>query len=247
MSSKIFNNLKIEEKTSKENPYSSSFVFRHLPSSMGVTLGNYLRRTLSDSITGVAPLGVKINDKKGSIKVEESEIQGLRETTIYFVINLKKIILEQKKDKEGIFCLDLKIDNSKGKEEKIITAGDFHIDKDIEIKNPELYLGTLAPEASLEAKIYFQKNWGYHRDDEQKKTYFPDDEDFIPFDTNYSPIKSGGVNFQVNPVIINQNTSEEELTLFITTNGSIKAKEAFREGLETTKNLFESIINLTNK
>jgi DNA-directed RNA polymerase subunit alpha len=247
MSSAIFNNLKIEEKTSKEKPYSSSFIFRHLPSGMGVTLGNYLRRTLSDNISGVASLGVKINDKKGPVKVEVSKIEGLKEVTPYFVINLKQIIIEEKKKKEGIFFLELKVDNSKGKQERIITANDFNQDKEIEIKNPDLYLGTLAPSASLEIKLHFQNNWGYHKDDEQKNTYFPDDEDFIAFDTDYSPIKSGGVNFKVNSVIVSQEKSEEELTLFVTTNGSIKPKVALHESLGISQILFQSIANLTNK
>ncbi|MDR1670215.1 MAG: hypothetical protein LBR43_00615 [Spiroplasmataceae bacterium] len=248
MSSTITNNLKIEEKASKENPNSSSFVFRYLPSGMGITLGNYLRRNLSSVISGIAPLGVKINDKKGSVKAEVAdEIEGLRETIPYFIINLKKVILEEKKKKEGVFCLELKVDNSKGKEEKIITAGDFQHDKEVEIKNPELYLGTLAPSASLEIKLYFQNNWGYHTGEEQKNTYFPDDEDFIAFDTDYSPIKSGGVNFQVSPVVISQDISEEELTVFITTNGTIKPKNALLESLKITQGIFELTTKLVNK
>ncbi|WNE40054.1 MAG: DNA-directed RNA polymerase subunit alpha [Mycoplasmataceae bacterium] len=247
MSSKIFDNLKIEEITSKENPYSSSFIFRHLPSGVGVTFGNYLRRTLSDNISGIASLGTKINDKEGSVKAEVSEIAGLRETTPFFVINLKQIIIEEKKKKEGIFSLELKIDNNKGKQERIITAKEFNHDKEIEIKNPELYLGTLAPSANLEVKLYFQRNWGYHRHDEQKNAYFSDDEDFIAFDTDYSPIKSGGVNFKVNSVIVSQEKSEEELTLFVTTNGSIKPKIALFESLEISQIFFQSIANLTNK
>lgn len=247
MSSKIFDNLKIEEITSKENPHSSSFIFRHLPSGVGVTLGNYLRRTLSDNIGGIASLGAKINDKKGPIKTEISVIEGLRETIPYFVINLKQVIIEEKKKKEGIFFLELKIDNGKGKQERVITAKDFNQDKEIEIKNPELYLGTLASSTSLEIKLYFQKNWGYHKDEEQKNRYFPNDEDFIAFDTDYSPIKSGKVSFKVNPIIISQDKSEEELTLFIKTNGSIKPKAALHEALEISQTLFQSISNLTNK
>ncbi|WNE40748.1 MAG: DNA-directed RNA polymerase subunit alpha [Mycoplasmataceae bacterium] len=248
MPSKIFDNLKIEEVSSKENPYSSSFVFRHLPSGMGVTLGNFLRRIIPISTGGIASLGVKIIDKEGPVKVEVGEIKGLKETTPYLIINLKKIIVKEKKKKGGIFCLELKIDNSKGKQEKIITAGDFQNDKEAEIENPELYLGTLAPSASLELKLYFQKNLGYHEDDEQKKKYFPDDEEFIPFDTDYSSIKeNGGVNFQVNPVIISQDKSEEELTVFITTKGTIKPKEVLNETLGETQDLFKLITDSINK
>src|SRR5690349_19334373 len=106
MSSKIFDNLKIEEISSKENPYSSSFVFRHLPPTMGITIGNFLRRIISDSIEGIAPLGIKIDTnidgKIVPVRTEVGVIKGLRETIPYFIINLKKILVEEKKKKEGL-------------------------------------------------------------------------------------------------------------------------------------------------
>lgn len=241
----LLNNLEIEEIITKNKPHSSSFVFRHLPSGMGVTIGNYLRRILLQYISGIAPLGATIIDNNGPAKSELSTLVGVVETTPYLIINLKKIIVEEKKKKEGIFCLELNIKN-KEKKEKIITAGDFQPDKDIEIKNPELYLATLAPEASLEIKLYFQKNWDYHEVEEQKKSYFSDEEDVIAFDTDYSPIKGGQVNFQVNSVVISPTKKEEELTLAINTDGAIKPKKALQEALEVSQNSFNEIANLIN-
>jgi len=161
--SSLLNNLEIEEIITKNKDHSSSFVFRHLPLGMGITIGNYLRRILLRYISGIAPLGVEIIDNNGSVKSELSTLAGVAETTPYLIINLKKIIVEEKKKKEGIFYLELNVENNE-KEEKIITAGDFQQDKDIEIKNPELYLATLATASSgkknpkLEIKLYFQRN-----------------------------------------------------------------------------------------
>jgi len=160
----LLNNLEIEEKVAKNEPHSSSFVFSHLPTGMGITIGNYFRRVLLQYISGIAPLGAKISDKNGPVKSEISVLEGVNETNPFLIINLKEIIVKEKKGKEGIFCLELNIDN-KEKKEKVITAGDFQKDKDVEIKNPELYLATLVAAAGekkenprLEIKLYFQKN-----------------------------------------------------------------------------------------
>jgi len=159
----LLNNLEIKEIILKDKPHSSSFVFYHLPAGMGIVIGNYLRQFLLKYTSGIAPVGAKISDKNGPVESEISVLAGVIETTPYFIINLKKIIVEEKKKKEGIFCLELKVEN-KEKKERIITAGDFQKDKDIEIKNPDLYLATLAAAASgqenskLEVKLYFQKS-----------------------------------------------------------------------------------------
>ena len=159
----LLNNLEIEEIVVKNKPHTSSFVFHHLPSGMGITLGNYLRHFLLKYNGGIAPLGAKISDRDGPVESEFSTLTGVKEVTSYLIINLKKIIVEEKKIKEGIFCLELSVEN-KEKKEKVITAGDFQKDKDIEIKNPDLYLATLAASTGekenprLEIKLYFQKS-----------------------------------------------------------------------------------------
>lgn len=159
----LLSNLEIKEIVLKDKPHSSAFVFRHLPAGMGVVIGNYLRQFLLKYTSGVAPLGAKISDKNGSVESEISVLSGVAETTPYLIVNLKKIIVEAKPKKEGIFYLELKVENQE-KKERIITARDFQKDKDIEIKNPDLYLATLADASGdkknpkLEVKLYFQKN-----------------------------------------------------------------------------------------
>lgn len=249
----ILNSLKIEEIIDKNNSCKSSFVFRHLPPGMGVTLGNYLRRCLLEYISGIAPIAVKISDKNGLVKTSFSVLEGVLEVTPYLIINLKKIAFKEKKS-EGIFSLELNVENQE-KEEKIITAGDFSKSKEVEIKNPELKIATLAAASSdkknskLEIKLYCQKNWGYHGAEEQKKDFFAREKDVIVLNTNYSPIKEeegGIVNFQVKEVVVNFNQKEEELILTISTNGAIKPKKALQESLEISRNLFDKIVNLTN-
>ena len=164
----LLKSLEIEEITTKDHPNTASFVFRHLPTTMGVTIGNYLRRSLISCVSGLAPVGVIISDKNGPVKNKYTTLEGVVEITTYLVLNLKKIILEEKNLKEEIICLEIKVEN-KTKEERIVTAGDFLKSKEAQIKNPELYLATVSPGGILEIKLYCRKDWGYHQAKDQRK------------------------------------------------------------------------------
>src|SRR3954468_19844766 len=116
----LLNSLEIEERVDKINPNSSLFIFHHLPSEMGVTIGNFLRRALLPShVKGIAPIGVKIADKNGLAKSKFTSLDGVNLAVVFVIMNLKKIILEEKKIQEGLFCLELKVEN-KEKKERII-------------------------------------------------------------------------------------------------------------------------------
>ena len=247
----LISSLEIEEITTKNHPNTSSFIFRHLPTTMGVTIGNYLRRLLISYVSGLAPVGVVIADKNGPVKSKFTTLEGVVESTIYLILNLKKIVLEEKEPKEGIFYLELKIENKKT-EERIVTAKDFLKSKEVEIKNPELYLATVSPGGVLEIRLYYRKDWGYHRAEEQKKynwwkEHFDNEENVISLDTDYSPIKSGHeddqVNFEVKTMVVSLTKEEEELKLTVATNGSIRPKNALLEVLQISQDLLSRIIN----
>jgi DNA-directed RNA polymerase subunit alpha len=113
-------------------------------------------------------MGVIISDKNGPVKSKYTTLEGVREDTVSLIANLKKIVLEEKKLKGGIFCLEIKIEN-KTKEEKMVAASDFLKIKEAQIKNPELYLATVSPGGILEIKFYCRKDWGYHQAKDQQK------------------------------------------------------------------------------
>ncbi|CAG8709272.1 9307_t:CDS:2, partial [Racocetra persica] len=200
-----------------------------------------------------APLGVQISDKNGVVESEISALSGVVDpvATPFLVMKLKEVRAEAKKKKEGIFCLELSVEN-KEKTEKKITAGDFQKDKEVKIKNPNLHLATLAAATSeekkpkLEIKLYFQKNWGYWEEEEQEKNYLADVENVIAFATDYAPVKGDGVSFQIKSVVISRGKTEEELTLMITTNGVAEPKEALQEVLAISQDAFGSISQLLN-
>lgn len=251
--------LQIQEKTSENNPHNSSFIFRYLPETMGITIGNYLRRTIPLVLKGVALIGVKISDKKGSVTSKFTTLTGVSETTPYLILNLKKLIFRKKTEKTGIFCLELNIEN-KEKKEKVVLASDFSKSEEVEVLNPELELATLATASNeqgnskLAIKLYCRESQGYHSEVEQKKYFIEqekrkrgagksepskkDEEGVIFSDTDYSPIKVDDINFQTNSIVTGIEEKQEELILTIATNGTIAPKIVLKETLE--------IINQTN-
>jgi len=226
----LTNVLTIKETVSKDNPHSSSFTFHYLWPTMGLTMGNCLRRVLLTSIKGLALVGLEINDKSGPAKSKFTALNGVRETAPELILNCKKIVLETKKKDEVIHCLKLDVKNELD-QEYTVTANDLQLSSDYEIKNPNLYLAKLAPFSNLSMKLYWREDYGYHQSEEQKK-YLLGKENIIVLDTDYSPVKGDGVNFQINSVVVGLEEEKEELVLSIATTGTITPKEALQEALK---------------
>jgi DNA-directed RNA polymerase subunit alpha len=249
------NNLKVQEIINENDPYSSSFVFRYLPSNMGITLGNLLKRASECYIRGTAAFAVKIADKNGSVTNTFTTLSGVDKVTRFLIAILKEIIFEAKEDKKGIFCLELNVENKENKE-RVVTAADFQEIEGVKIKNPNLKLATLAATSSelgnskLEIKLYCRKDWDYHRAEEQEesewwKDYFNQnpEENVIALDTNYSPIKGREVNFKIEAEVVGLNDKKEKLIVDIKTNGTISPKNCLLEALKVCQN---SLNDLTN-
>jgi DNA-directed RNA polymerase subunit alpha len=168
----LFNSFKVQEIADKENPNRSSFIFQDLPLQTGTALGNLLRQVLLNHLSGLAPLAVEISDQTGPIKSMISVLTGVAQNgaTPDLILKLKEIILveansakqtnsaEQKEtSKTDLVLLQMNLEN-KTQKEKIITAADFTVPSQVEIKNPELELATLSPGGKLSIKLYYQKN-----------------------------------------------------------------------------------------
>jgi DNA-directed RNA polymerase subunit alpha len=234
----LLENLTIKEKSIDKDANHSSFLFHYLPSTIGLTIGNCLRRVLLTSIKGLAPIAIEISDNNGPVKSKFTSLSGARETTPYLIINCKKIILEIKEKNGDVFSTELDIKNDSD-DEREVTAKDFQLPDNFKIKNPEIYLTTLAPFSSLKIKLYWREDYGYHQSEEQKK-YLTDKENIIFLDSDYSPVKGDGVNFQINTVVVGLDEKKEELVLNIKTNGSINPKEVLKEGLEVISQLIST-------
>lgn len=217
--------LEVEE--SKET--FGTFVLQPLERGFGVTIGNSFRRILLSSLPGIAINAVKIN----GVEHEYSSIQGVKEDVYEIILNLKEVRFNQVEQSSGIIHV-----SKKG--EGTLTANDIaEATADYEVLNKDLTIATMSEDAELEIELRVGRGRGYVPAEEQN---FDSEEDvnLIPIDAIYTPIKQ--VKFDVDNVRVGQRTDYEKLTMDITTDGSVNAKEALTIAGKILKEHIEKFI-----
>jgi DNA-directed RNA polymerase subunit alpha len=199
----------------------------------GVTIGNSLRRVLLSSLEGSAITEVKF---KG-ISHEFSVIPGVLEDVVIILLNLKKIRFKNFTDEPQIVTL-----NVKG--EKKVKAGDFKLNPQIEITNPEVHIATLTSkkaELQLEAKI--EKGVGYvvSEEREEKKS----EVGTIQLDSIFTPVRN--VSFRIENVRVEKRIDFDKLTLEIETDGTIDPEDAFFEAVDILMSHFSLFLKFGKK
>lgn len=208
------NSPKIIQK--KENK--AIFEIEPLYPGYGVTVGNSFRRILLSSLEGAAITEVKI---KG-VSHEFSSLPGVLEDVIIILINLKKIRFKSWSDEPQIITLEVK-------GEKEVGAGNFKLNPQVKIANPELHIATLTEKkAELQIKATIEKGVGYFStgEREEKKSEMG----VIPIDAIFTPVKK--VSFKIENVIVGKRTDFERLELEIETDGTILPEEAFSKATD---------------
>ncbi|MDE5777407.1 MAG: DNA-directed RNA polymerase subunit alpha [Lachnospiraceae bacterium] len=198
---------------SEDNRY-GKFIVEPLERGYGTTLGNSLRRIMLSSLPGSAVSQVKI---KGVLH-EFSSIPGVKEDVTEIIMNIKELAIKN---------------NSSSNEPKqayieyvgegVVTAGDIHVDSDIEILNPDLVIATLSgSEARFDMELTITKGRGYVGSDKNKKE--DASIDVIAVDSIYTPVER--VNLTVENTRVGQITDYDKLTLDVYTNGTLAPDEA---------------------
>jgi len=201
--------VQIEE--SSDSNY-GKFILRPLEQGYGQTLGNSLRRVLLSSIPGSAIIGVKISD----VLHEFQTIPGVVEDVSEIILNLKDVRLKtiDKKAQRIIFQL---------KGPYTWTAQDIQFaSNQIEVMESEQYIAQLSKDAEFEVELRIGRGKGYIPSEEQQIVDFPIG--MLPIDAIYTPIKN--VVYTVEPFRVGQKTDYEQLTLEVTTDGTISPQEA---------------------
>lgn len=196
------------------------FEFRPLEPGYGITIGNALRRILLSSLEGYAITSIKIS----GIDHEFSTIKGVVEDVTEIVLNLKQVRF--KKQIEGT-------DNEKltvvvnGKEQFL--AGDIarHTTA-FQVLNPELVICNMEPSVKIQLDITIDKGRGYRPAEENKPAASPIGN--IPIDSIFTPIRN--VKYTIENFRVEQKTDYEKLIMDITTDGSIRPKDALKEAAE---------------
>lgn len=217
--------LQVEE----SNETFGTFVLQPLERGFGVTIGNSFRRILLSSLPGIAINAVKIN----GVEHEYSSIKGVKEDVYEIILNLKEVRFSQVEQSSGIIHI-----SKKG--EGHFTAKDIaEATVDYEVLNPDLKIATMSDDAELEIELRVGRGRGYVPAEEQNVDT-EEDVNLIPIDAIYTPIKQ--VKFNVDNVRVGQRTDYEKLTMDISTDGSVNAKEALTIAGKILKEHIEKFI-----
>jgi DNA-directed RNA polymerase subunit alpha len=223
-----------ESKKDRSGLYHSKFTFESLDQGHGVHLGNQLRRILLTNLGGQAISAVRIT----GITHEFSTLPGVREDSLAFFLNLKKIIVKSKTNSKNIQFGRLKIQGP-----VVITAGLIELPEDLIILNPEQYIANLSTSNILEMEFKFEYGTGYRLSNQVlSKT----EKDYYQLDCVFLPVKNA--TFKVRSVDEpNKPVRSETLSLNIWTNGSISPEEALKSTIQIMMNLFNSVLSALNK
>lgn len=194
----------------------------------GITLGNALRRVLLSSLEGAAATSFRI---KG-ISHEFSTLPGVIEDVIEISLNLKKLRLKLFSSEQQKLKLSVK-------GEKVVKAGDFEENSEVQIINPDLHLAALTEKnAELELEVTVDRGIGYLPSETRKKEKLPIG--VIALDAIFSPIRR--VNFEVENMRVGDRTDFNRLRIHIETDGTISPLEALKESTQILIDHFQSLI-----
>ena len=220
------NELTFEIKEEKKETNYGRFIISPLEQGYGLTIGNALRRVLLTSLPGMAITSVKI----AGVKHQFSTLSGMKEDTVEFILNLKKVRFSGTSDK--VVKATLEVDKA-GE----FTAKDIKVSGGIEVVNPELVLGTLNKGTKLSAEMTVESGFGFSPAEDRPS----DTIGLIPTDASYSPIKR--VSYKIEETRVGRLTNFDKLILEIWTDGTIEVSDAITESAKTLMGFFAQIVN----
>ncbi|MGN0165265.1 MAG: DNA-directed RNA polymerase subunit alpha [Lachnospiraceae bacterium] len=229
-----FEKPRIEIAEISEDKKYGRFVVEPLERGYGTTLGNSLRRIMLSSLPGAAVSQVKID----GVVHEFSTIPGVREDVTEIIMNIKSLAIKNNSDSN-----EAKLAYIEFAGEGVVTAGDIHVDPDIEILNPEQVIATL--NGGADSKLYMEltitKGRGYVSADKNKRDDLPIG--VISVDSIYTPVER--VNLTVNNTRVGQITDFDKLTLDVFTNGTLAPDEAVSLAAKVLSEHLNSFIDLS--
>ena len=203
--------LNVDFKDQSKSGDNGSFSLQPLERGYGTTIGNAMRRVLLTSIPGAAITQVKID----GVQHEFSTIDGVKEDVADIIMNLKKVrfkLMDNAPDKVTL--------SIKGK--KSFTAQDIQNASDqFEVLNPEEYITEVNSKGKLDIELRICIGKGYVPSEANDMPNLP--VGTLSIDSIFNPVTN--VTFNVQPVP-GAKDPIEILSLDVTTDGSITAKDA---------------------
>ena len=212
----------------------ANVVLEPLERGFGHTLGNALRRILLSSMPGCAISEVEID----GVLHEYGTIEGVQEDVIEILLNLKNVAIRLGSVDEAEVS---RTKTGPG----VVRAGDFMVEHDVEIANPDQLIANLneAGELSLRAKV--TRGRGYEPadarggDEEQARVIGN-----LLLDASYSPVRR--VAYKVDSARVEQRTDLDKLIIDLETNGTIDPEEAIRRAATILQQQVAVFVDLEN-
>jgi DNA-directed RNA polymerase subunit alpha len=209
------------------------FIVEPLERGYGTTLGNSLRRVLLSSLPGVAVVSVKID----GVLYEISTIPGVKEDVPEIILNVKNIVAKLYSENAKTVLIDMNGPCT-------VTAADIKPDAELEILNPETVIATLSDNTRLYMELTFDHGRGYVSQEKNKQNNSPV-VGLIYTDSIYTPVYN--VSYKVENTRVGNITDYDKLTLEVTTNGVISAKEAVSLGAKILNEHLNLFANLSEE
>ena len=191
------------------------FIFEPLERGYGVTIGNALRRVLLTSLEGYAVTAIRIS----GVKHEFDTIEGVVESLVDIILNLKGVIFKKLNDSDEDKVL-VKITNK-----NVFKAGDIsNASSSFKVVNPDHVICHFDDSIYFEIELHIGKGKGYVPAEENKVE--SDQLGIIPIDSIYTPIIN--VSYEVGNTRVGRKTDYDRLIIDVKTNGSVKPDDAIK-------------------
>ncbi len=193
----------------------------------GHTLGNSLRRIILSSLQGASVTQVKIE----GVPHEFATIDGVRETVMEILLNLKRVHFVLHGDEPQTISLKVKGASQ-------VTAKDFKLPTQVEIKNLDQHIAELSGKAELELEATIERGLGYV----PREVLANEKVDIgtIALDATFTPIRR--VNYEVENMRVGDRTDFNRLRILIETNGTMTPREALEKSIEIMIHQLKAVI-----
>ena len=203
--------IRLEESEDKSQ---AKFIVEPLERGFGITLGNSLRRILLASLPGAAAVGVKIT----GVDHEFSSIKGIKEEVTEIILNLKEVRFKMLGEPENFKRAECHLTTSKVGE---VYAKDIQVPTGIQILTPDKLICTVDEGGKIDMTIYVDSGRGWVPAERNKTKNEPIG--YISMDSLFTPVIKAS--FNVEPTRVDKSIDYDKLTLDVTTDGTISAKE----------------------
>lgn len=228
-----FEPVKINIAVNDENEHYAKIVAKPLERGFGITLGNALRRVLLSALPGASVVAVQIEGARH----EFTALKGIEEDVTAIILNLKDLVLKIDDNSSELKRIEVDM-----KGPGVLHAGDLQLPALVSVCNPDLEIAHLNGEGHLVMTIYAGNGRGYVTAETNKSERHIDTVGVIATDSNYSPVVK--VAYAVEPTRVLHDSKFDELTLEVTTNGSVTPKEAVALASQLLISHFQQFISL---